>query len=147
MGMFNVEIGIGHRDREEWKTLDALVDTGASVTAAPASLLRELGVERRWTQSFTLTDGATREMDVGLAMVRWASMEQHIRYGEFDSALVMQHRLVVQEAANKWQAQQSQRKNEAAQRFFVRAKGWATLGFAFGGGSAITLVIEHLLLT
>ena len=60
--MFNVEIGIGHRDREEWKTLDALVDTGASVTAAPASLLRELGVERRWTQSFTLTDGATREM-------------------------------------------------------------------------------------
>lgn len=231
MGMFNVEIGIGHRDREEWKTLDALVDTGASVTAAPASLLRELGVERRWTQSFTLTDGATREMevgearvraggrevttlilfnhegsmpvlgalalegmflsvdpvaqrlvpvggllagaaaigdssrsfpanaewtigempamplDVGLAMVRWASMEQHIRYGEFDSALVMQHRLAVQEAANKWQAQQSQRKNEAAQRFFVRAKGWATLGFAFGGGSVITLVIEHLLLT
>ena len=35
MGTFNVEIGIGHRDREEWETLDALVDPDAFITAAP----------------------------------------------------------------------------------------------------------------
>ena len=230
METFNVEIEIGHRDRENWETLDALVDTGAFITAAPASLLRELGVEGRWTQSFALADGATREMEVGearvrtggreattfvlfdhegsmpvlgalalegmflsvdpvaqrlvpvggglargsaigdyshsfpaneewaigempamplrvgLAMVRWASMEQQVRFLEFDTMLFWQHRLAVQEADNKWQTQQSQLKNEAAQRFFLSAKGWAILGFAFGGGSAITLVIEHLLL-
>ncbi len=75
MGLFNVEIGIGHRDREDWETLDALVDTGASITAAPASLLRGLGVERRWTQSFTLADGVTREMEIGEARVRAGGRE------------------------------------------------------------------------
>jgi clan AA aspartic protease len=75
MGLFNVEIGIGHRDREDWETLDALVDTGASVAAAPASLLRRLGIESRWTQSFTLADGATREMEIGEARVRAGGRE------------------------------------------------------------------------
>lgn len=233
METFSVRIGIGHRDREEWLTLDALVDTGASITSAPASQLRELGVERRCTQPFTLADGATRELEVGearvraggreittlvlfnregskpvlgalalqgmflsvdpveqrlvpvegwlaggpakggsprgfpanaewaidempalplnvgLAMVRTAARELVGLHG-VDAGLVRQHRLAAQEADNKWQAQQSQRKNEAAQRFRIRAKGCAALASALGGGYVVgtvaTLVIEHLLL-
>lgn len=75
MGTFNVEIGIGSRDRDEWVTLDALVDTGAFVTSAPASLLRRLGVERRWTQEFKLADGGTRAMEVGQTWVRVGGRE------------------------------------------------------------------------
>ena len=70
MGTFSVEIGIGRRDRDEWVTLDALVDTGAFVTSAPASLLRGLGVEPIRTQEFELADGGTRQMEVGEAQVR-----------------------------------------------------------------------------
>ena len=70
MGTFSVEIGIGSRDRDQWVTLDALVDTGAFVTSAPASVLRGLGVEPRWTQEFELADGGTREMEIGEARVR-----------------------------------------------------------------------------
>ena len=75
MGTFSVEIGIGSRDRDEWVTLDALVDTGAFVTSAPASLLRGLGVEPIRTQDFELADGGTREMEVGQTWVRVGDRE------------------------------------------------------------------------
>ncbi len=70
MRTFSVEIGIGSRDRDEWVTLDALVDTGAFVTSAPVSLLCGLGVEPMRTQEFTLPNGETREMEIGQARVR-----------------------------------------------------------------------------
>ena len=237
MGTFSVEIGIGSRDRDEWVTLDALVDTGAFVTSAPASLLRRLGVEPIRTQEFAYPDGRSREMEigqarvrvegrevttlvlfndegatpllgtltlasvfmevdplaeklvpvsglmgatritdpkrdsgartqrtfdprlewpiheippmplrVGVAMVRAASRELHFRYGIVDQALDRQHRFAVQEADNKWQAQQSRLKTEAAKQFQVRAIGWAALGGAFSLGSVLTLVTERLLL-
>lgn len=75
MGTFNVEIGIGSRDRDEWVTLDALVDTGASITSAPASLLRGLGVEPMRKQEFKLADGGMREMDIGQTWVRVGGRE------------------------------------------------------------------------
>ena len=70
MGTFSVEIGIGDSQREHWTTLDALVDTGASITAAPASVLRELGVTPMMRQTFRFARGETREMDVGQTWVR-----------------------------------------------------------------------------
>ena len=75
MGTFSVEIGIGSRDHDEWVALDALVDTGAFVTSAPASLLRRLGVEPIRTQEFELADGEMREMEVGEARVRVGDRE------------------------------------------------------------------------
>ncbi len=75
MGTFSVEIGIGSRDGDEWVTLDALVDTGAFVTSAPASLLRGLGVEPVRKQEFELADGEMREMEVGEARVRVGDRE------------------------------------------------------------------------
>ena len=70
MGTFNVEIGIGDPNRVQWRTLNALVDTGASISAAPASVLRGLGVEPSFRQSFRSAHGESREMDVGHTWVR-----------------------------------------------------------------------------
>ena len=70
MGTFNIEIGISNPDRGRWRTLNALVDTGASITALPASVLRELGVEPSFRQRFRSAHGESREMDVGHTWVR-----------------------------------------------------------------------------
>ena len=70
MGTFTVEIGIGDSERERWTQVEALVDTGASITAAPASLLRELGVAPSTRQAFRFAQGEVREMDVGQTWVR-----------------------------------------------------------------------------
>ena len=42
-------------------TLDALVDTGATYTLAPASVLRRLGVEPIGRQTFLIADGSRVE--------------------------------------------------------------------------------------
>ena len=45
--------------------LTGIVDTGASYTVVPASILDELGIERERSVNFTLADGSQRRMDVG----------------------------------------------------------------------------------
>ena len=70
MGTFTVEIGISDADRGRWTQLDALVDTGATITAAPASVLRELGVQASMRRRFESAHGEAREMDVGQTWVR-----------------------------------------------------------------------------
>ena len=40
MGTFNVELRIGTSDFSAWETVSALVDTGATCSMVPASLLR-----------------------------------------------------------------------------------------------------------
>lgn len=75
MGTVSVEIQIGGQDRESWATVGALVDTGESITSAPASVLRELGVEPTGKQLFQLAQGETRLMDIGYARVRFEGRE------------------------------------------------------------------------
>ena len=70
MGTFSAQIGIGNQAGEQWVTLDALVDTGASIISAPASVLRGLGVAPLRKERFTFAQGETREMDVGQTWVR-----------------------------------------------------------------------------
>ena len=70
MGTFNIEIGMADPERRRWMTLEALVDTGASITAAPGSVLRELGVAPSMRQNFRSAHGASREMDVWQTWVR-----------------------------------------------------------------------------
>ena len=70
MGTFNIEISIGDPNRVRWRTLSALVDTGATITALPTSVLRDLGIEPAFRQSFRSAHGESREMDVGHAWVR-----------------------------------------------------------------------------
>lgn len=73
--MFQVEIGIGDTAVENWFTVSALVDTGATMTAVPASVLRQLGVEPSTRKAFQFAQGEVRTMDVGYARVRVEGQE------------------------------------------------------------------------
>ena len=75
MGTFSAPISIGSPDGERWTQVDALVDTGASIASAPASVLRGLGVEPLRKERFTFAQGETREMDVGQTWVRVGDRE------------------------------------------------------------------------
>lgn len=55
--------------------MDALVDTGASTTSVPASVLRELGVRPVSTERFRFAQGEVRELPVGCACIRFAGKE------------------------------------------------------------------------
>ena len=76
MGTFTVPIAIGDQEGRRWTTLDAMVDTGASITSAPASVLRELGVEPITQERFRFGQGETRVMDVGQTWVRVEGRER-----------------------------------------------------------------------
>ena len=76
MGMFTVQIAVGDAEGKRWTTLGALVDTGASITSVPSSVLRELGVEPMTQQLFRFAQGETRTMDVGQTWVRVEGRER-----------------------------------------------------------------------
>ena len=67
MGTFNVDLRIGNPDLASWETVNALVDTGATFSMAPASLLYRLGVEPAETVEFELAGGETVEYGTGWA--------------------------------------------------------------------------------
>lgn len=75
LGTFSVEIEIGDSLRERWVAMDALVDTGASITSVSSSLLRELGVEPVTSKRFRFAQGEVRTMDIGYTWVRFAGEE------------------------------------------------------------------------
>ena len=70
MGVFTVGMEIGDCERERWTDVDALVDTGASITSVPGSTLRALGVEPLMRQTFRFAQGELRSMDIGQTWVR-----------------------------------------------------------------------------
>ena len=70
MGTFRVQMEIGDPDGERFQTVEALVDTGATYTSAPASLLRQLGIAPRNTGAFILADGSRSERQIGQTWVR-----------------------------------------------------------------------------
>ena len=75
MGTFQVDIEIGGAATENWVTVSALVDTVATMTAVPASVLRQLGVEPTTRKAFQFAEGEVRTMDVGYARVRVEGQE------------------------------------------------------------------------
>ena len=70
VGTFYVDFVIWNQDKTRSRTLNGLVDTGASHTLVPASILEELGIERLRSRVFSLADGSRRELFVG-----WVEME------------------------------------------------------------------------
>ncbi len=71
MGTFNVTIGIGGIEGHKSEEVEALVDTGATTTVAPASLLRRVGIEPTMTREFEYADGRKVELELGQAIVRY----------------------------------------------------------------------------
>ena len=68
VGTFSVDFAI--RNGSEARTLNGVVDTGASFTVVPAQILDELGIEREQTKVFSFADGSRRELPIA-----WAEME------------------------------------------------------------------------
>ena len=67
VGTFRVDFTIRNRVTGEARSLNALVDTGASYTIIPAGILDELGIERDETELFSLADGSVQELAIGRA--------------------------------------------------------------------------------
>ena len=70
VGTFYVDFVIRNEDQSRSRTLNGLVDTGASYTLVPASILEELSIERVESRVFSLADGSRQELSIG-----WAVME------------------------------------------------------------------------
>ena len=70
LGTFRNDIEIGDPAGARFVTVNALVDTGASITSVPASLLNELGVSPHDRLNFILADGRRIERDVGQTWIR-----------------------------------------------------------------------------
>ena len=77
VGTFKADFVIRNRvETGRSESLSGVVDTGASYTVVPATILDGLGIEREQSINFTLADGSQREMDIG-----WVQMELEGRTG------------------------------------------------------------------
>ena len=72
MGTFQWPLRISSMDGQQAQDIEATVDTGASFTTLPSSLLRELGIEATGKRGFLVADGRRIEMDYGQA---WATID------------------------------------------------------------------------
>ena len=70
MGTFKVAIEIGDPRGERWERVEALVDTGATYSVVPASILRRLNITPHVRAPFILADGRQVEREVGRTWVR-----------------------------------------------------------------------------
>ena len=68
MGTFRIEIGVAGLGGDSQVTVTALVDTGATHSMMPASLLARLGITPTRQRTFTMADGRTETYDIGAAM-------------------------------------------------------------------------------
>ena len=70
MGTFYWPMEVSSPDGLRWETVDALVDTGASHTVLPASLLRRLGVVPYRTVLHRIADGSRIPREIGETRLR-----------------------------------------------------------------------------
>lgn len=70
MGTFSVTIGIGDLGGQQFSELEAMVDTGATTTVIPSSVLRGLGIRPTEKRVFEYADGREVELDMAQATVR-----------------------------------------------------------------------------
>ena len=70
MGTFHITLAVGDPQGESYVPVEALVDTGATYTMLPASMLQNLGVVPHDRAEFELADGNVAEMDIGRTWVR-----------------------------------------------------------------------------
>ena len=70
MGTFNVTVEVAAGPDGPFETLDAVVDTDATFTRVPSSILQRLGVEPVQRREFITPDGNRVERSVGSVVVR-----------------------------------------------------------------------------
>ena len=67
VGTFRVDFTIRNRVDGRERTLNGLVDTGASYTVVPEHILDELAIPRDEIELFSLADGSVQELAIGRA--------------------------------------------------------------------------------
>ena len=84
MGEFFWPIGVWSADGERMETVEALVDTGASYSMFPQSMLERLGIVPIGKRGFEQADGSIILRDIGRAMLRINGDEdvQRVIFGE-----------------------------------------------------------------
>ena len=87
MGTFSVDLDVSGPGSLESETVRALVDTGATYTVLPESLLRRLGVEPHTRAEFLMADGRRTEHDIGRAWVRLDGQREYtlVVFGDEDA--------------------------------------------------------------
>ena len=68
MGTLRMEISVAGLDGANPATVSALVDTGATHSMMPVSLLNRLGITPTRQRTFTMADGRMETYDIGAAM-------------------------------------------------------------------------------
>ena len=86
MGEFHWPVGVWSADGERLETVDALVDTGASYSLFPRSMLERLGIAILERYGFEMADRSIVEYDVGEALLRVNSRERtnSVMFGDDD---------------------------------------------------------------
>ena len=69
MGQVDVTIQISNLDQTETREVETMVDTGATYTFLPASMLREIGIVPWRTRTFRTGDDRLIEYEVGMGVI------------------------------------------------------------------------------
>ncbi len=87
MGEFYWPVGVWSADRERQETVDALVDTGASYSLFPRSMLERLGIVPIGQRGFEQADGNVIQYDIGRALLSINDDEdvQRVIFGDDDA--------------------------------------------------------------
>lgn len=75
MTTFTVRIEIGDLTGSRFEEVEAVVDTGSTLSVVPKELLQRLGVKPTRRQRFRIAGGEVVENDVGDTMVRLAGIQ------------------------------------------------------------------------
>ena len=92
MGEFTWPVGVWSADQKQLETVDAAVDTGASYSVFPQSMLERLGI---WTLErevgFEQSDGTVVEMDVGVVWmtINGRSRPSSVAFGRDDAGALL----------------------------------------------------------
>ncbi len=70
MSIFRYPLEVGSPDGGEFRTVEALVDTGATFSVVPSPVLERLGVEQIETVSFRIANNTIIERSIGETLVR-----------------------------------------------------------------------------
>ena len=70
MGKFSVSLGVGDPNGQHFETVDALVNTGATYTVLPGSMLRRMGVQPHRRTTFELADGRRLDLEMGRTWIQ-----------------------------------------------------------------------------
>ena len=91
MGVFTIPIQIAVRPGEVFHEFDATVDTGATMTSLPASVLEGIGIRRAESVDYELANGETGQLDIGEARVRVDGRETWtwVLFGEETSPVLL----------------------------------------------------------